>query len=122
MKGLKLWSSASLSSQRERETGRPELKSDRHGKWEQKGTMKGTTERAKGRKRESEGEQKTESNWFYDGFQLHGPLPNQLFMTRTHTHTHFKLGVHCKHRIVAVSDNMLAGVTSSVSQHKKSIL
>ena len=60
--------------------------------------MKRTTNREKGRKRESGGEQKTESNWFYDGFQLHGAPPNQLFMTRintqAHTHTHIHAHTH----------------------------
>lgn len=62
-----------------------------------------TTKQGKKRKRPSKGEQKTESNWFYDGFQLHGTWPNQLFIlfrhTQTHTHIHtlFEGVVHHKH-------------------------
>lgn len=40
------------------------------------------------REEERKGEQKTESNWFCDGFQLHGSQPGQLFMTSTRVHTH----------------------------------
>lgn len=71
-----------LGSQRDRPA---ELKSDRQKIGAEERDEE--NDREEGRKRESEGEQKTESNWFDDGFQLHGTQPNQLFMTHTHTHT-----------------------------------
>lgn len=86
-------------------------------------------ERTTGRERERErgwggegaqkGEQKTERNWFYDGFQLHGPPPNQLFMTRKTRSLPLRPPSVANHKYkILVSDNMFAAVTCSVEEKK----